>query len=65
MTNAILRFQDNPHNRVMGLSFACLCPSFSDTAMMSPLESPNPPILFWEETKEVVTRVIDKIGINR
>ena len=49
----------------MGLSFACICPSFCDTAMVGQLRSDNPPVLFWNESKAYIQKMIADGGLMR
>ena len=59
-------FQENPQSKACGLSFACLCPAFSDTNMFQDTIAINkPPLIFYEETKELITQTIDRLGVNR
>ena len=50
----------------MGLSFACLCPAFSDTNMFNDaINSADPPLVFWDDSKDTIMKLINRMGINR
>ncbi|XP_045215960.1 15-hydroxyprostaglandin dehydrogenase [NAD(+)]-like [Mercenaria mercenaria] len=54
----------NPLCKTYGLSFACLCPAFSDTNMLSDTLSEDPPLITYHENEEQVQGVIHGIGVN-
>ncbi|KAH3839470.1 hypothetical protein DPMN_112901 [Dreissena polymorpha] len=53
----------NPRQSEYGVSFAVLCPAFTDTAMMSSAFDTESPSTV-TENKELVRSLIDKVGIN-
>lgn len=56
----------NPSQKTYGVNFACLCPSFTETNMLTDaLNTDNPGTITYAENKEHVHHVIDLLGINR
>ena len=56
----------NPKIDEMGLSFATLCPAFSETDMMNEVYfSDGSKLLNLDLHKETVSNLLDRFGVNR
>ncbi|XP_060563554.1 15-hydroxyprostaglandin dehydrogenase [NAD(+)]-like [Ruditapes philippinarum] len=55
----------NPSCQEYGLSFACLCPAFSETNMLSDALNDDPPLVSYHENKTQVQEIIQGIGVNK
>lgn len=58
----------NPSQHLLGVNFAVLCPSFTNTAMFNDAmetDSGKAGILMFEENKENINRMIEQIGTDR
>ncbi|KAL4219265.1 hypothetical protein ACF0H5_021847 [Mactra antiquata] len=55
----------NPLVNEFGLSFACLCPAFSDTNMLTDtVDVDEPPLITYKQNKETVDGIIGGLGVN-
>ena len=63
----IIILQGNPSAKQYGISFAVLCPAFTETSMLINArdQSKPPSLLTYEENKEKIEGVIQLLGINR
>ncbi|WAR00971.1 PGDH-like protein [Mya arenaria] len=55
----------NPCQARFGVSWAVLCPAFTDTSMLSlAIDGSDPPLVTYQENKEMVVTTVKSIGIN-